>query len=709
MTHAAAEVFSFETNPNKAQLCQFWAAFSNYVFGTNDPTVAAAEGNVTAAFAHSEITHRYKYGSNIADGRELTHLIYHSALGGLNTNPTKNKKNVFAKEQLDQAFHHLYDKDNKIAKYSCNEQKTLIQHSASSSNKHLFVGLGCGQGKTACITVPKVAEKIFRKRLGSFVLIVPYKPLAFYQYHSIKDILGNLSDCLVTYLDSVTCQEASDNHQLPGIFQEHALPDVIVITMEGIKILLDSFLNEFKELSTQGLIHRIVVDEVHTILAEIFFRKAYSVYTKLSILRIPIILMSGSLPTNLVYPLCKSLDIAKHPTDIDIISNNIHLNKFPKTFKFVIHHDLQDIITHVVRNIHCTLTYHNNKYGIHVVCASIPQSQAIYDKLLSKSINVGLVNSEIDKYTQQSTMEKWQNSKLTVFVSTSGGLVGNENPSCRFVFICGYIHSVVAITQAIGRLRNQQRDGGAVRIFLHSVHEHKLKEMVHNDTAQINTLIPGVMDEKYKSTLLSIIGTKSLYDWTQSKQCRLSSLASLFGKNEPDCECCDNCTRNPILTVAKVAERNFNIRKNKKIIAKDVMNYLTQKCLNCSLSTCNGEQCIKNVCYKCGNSNHFSRKCDVPWNQYLKQVNGCFYCIEISETPVIHQDKKLCPMKRRLRTLFHTSFKKKHTSLMSASPQYSEHFKQYLLHHISSLDRYHNFLCSFEHRIPKVTAQLRKV
>ena len=110
--------------------------------------------------------------------------------------------------------------------------------------------------------------------------------------------------------------------------------------MEGIKILLESFTNEFKKLGTKGLIHQIVVDEVHTMLNESYFRKAYSVYTTLLILRIPIILMPGSLPNNLIYPLCKSLDIAKHPTDIDIIYNDIYLNKFPKNFKFIMHHDL---------------------------------------------------------------------------------------------------------------------------------------------------------------------------------------------------------------------------------------------------------------------------------------------------------------------------------------------------------------------------------
>ena len=58
----------------------------------------ATEGGVTEAFIHSEITHRYKYGSNVADGQELAYFIYHSASGGLNTIPTKNKKNLFTKE-----------------------------------------------------------------------------------------------------------------------------------------------------------------------------------------------------------------------------------------------------------------------------------------------------------------------------------------------------------------------------------------------------------------------------------------------------------------------------------------------------------------------------------------------------------------------------------------------------------------------------------
>ena len=699
-----------EKIPDKGQIRQFWAAFSNYIFGTNDSTVLAAEGDVTTNFGHSELTHRYKYGSNVADGRELTHLIYHSSLGSLNTVPLKNMTNIFSPEQLDQAFHYLYDKENQIAQYSCNEQRLLIQHSASSSNKHLFVGMGCGQGKSACVTVPKVAEKIVGKRLGCIIMALPYKALSYYQYESIKDLLGKLSECLVTYLDSTTCQQASNNNQLPGILQEHALPDIIIVTMEGIKILLESFKNEIRTLCKKGLIHRIVIDEVHTMLNESYFRKAYTVYSTLSILRIPIILMSGSLPNNLIFPLCKSLHLAKHPTDIDIISNDIHLNKFPKNFKFLVHHNQNNVISSAVQNIGYTLEKNKYAYGIHVICASIRQSQEIYDNLKQyESVKVGLVNSNIDKHTQQSTMKQWQNSELTVFVSTSAGLVGNENPSCRYVFIVGYLHSAVALTQAIGRLRIRQRDNGSVRIFLYPVNDKKLKEMEDNDSDLINTLIPDIFDEKYKSTLLSIIGTKSLYDWTQSTDCRLSSLASLFGKNEPVCECCDICIHNPILKVAKVGERNMNIQMNNKIIAMNVMNYLTLNCLNCNQTKCNGEMCLKRVCFKCGNSNHLATYCDVPWKKYLEQVNGCTYCIEISEKPVVHQDKKLCPMQRRLRTLFHTSFKKRNPSITSASAQYSEQFKQYIRRHTSSLQRYHTFLCSFEQCIPKVSAQLRKV
>ena len=202
--------------------------------------------------------------------------------------------------------------------------------------------------------------------------------------------------------------------------------------------------------------------------------------------------------------------------------------------------------------------------------------------------------------------------ELSVFVSTSSGLVGNENPSCKFLFICGLIHNAIALTQAIDRLRMKQRDNGAVRIFIRKEHDKYSSAFNAQDSRKMASLIPSLFSENERSDLLSIYGIVSLVEWTKSAKCRLSSLAELFGKKEEDCKCCDNCVKKPVNVAAKLVKQKLVQVKSNKIIARGVMEWMKHRCIICK-SNCDGEQCLgkKRVCFKCGSKYHYSRNCDI--------------------------------------------------------------------------------------------------
>ena len=165
-------------------------AYANLKFGNIDNTILSAERDVTSSFAHSDATHRSKYGSNIADGKELSFRIYHSGLGGATIVPLKQSEIIFTEDELDTAFHYICDSKDMRATYTCKEQKVMIILCASKCPKHSAVTLGCGTGKTAGIMVVKVAEKIFKKSVSCIILVVPYIVLAMHHFQSLTDRIG---------------------------------------------------------------------------------------------------------------------------------------------------------------------------------------------------------------------------------------------------------------------------------------------------------------------------------------------------------------------------------------------------------------------------------------------------------------------------------------------------------------------------------------
>ena len=175
----------------------------------------------------------------------------------------------------------------------------------------------------------------------------------------------------ISYLDSKACRNASENNHFPIVLLGVALSDVVVVTIDGMSHLLPKFLHDFERLANKGLLHRFVIDEVHTLLDESYFRKAYSICSVIPMFKVPITIMTGTMPERLVAPFCRSLNLTTDPSNVDVISNNMHLNKFPANFTFEVHErkdndEIQATITHIKS------TLQRNKLAfIHVVCSSI--------------------------------------------------------------------------------------------------------------------------------------------------------------------------------------------------------------------------------------------------------------------------------------------------------------------------------------------------
>jgi superfamily II DNA or RNA helicase len=78
-------------------------------------------------------------------------------------------------------------------------------------------------------------------------------------------------------------------------------------------------------------------------------------------------------------------------------------------------------------------------------------------KMLSSRYNCRFVSSDSNSHETNQVALKWSRGEFKVLISTSIALVGNENPSCKYLACAGYLYDSMQIVQALGRLRSYMR------------------------------------------------------------------------------------------------------------------------------------------------------------------------------------------------------------------------------------------------------------
>jgi hypothetical protein len=198
---------------------------------------------------------------------------------------------------------------------------------------------------------------------------------------------------------------------------------------------------------TFGQNDRIIIDEVHTIFSESRFRSSFKVYEWLPSLGVPIIALSGSLPLFVLptlSPLSLKLCLSQKSdmSDCHIIHCENIVGVFPEGFK----------ITVEMRIEYTTKGQCSSQDAIHVYTDVKENTMTIY-KNLCKTFRCRLVTAESTQQDQMKIAEDWSNSSFRVLVSTSIGLVGNENLNRKYIACAGYLHNNMQVIQAIWRLR----------------------------------------------------------------------------------------------------------------------------------------------------------------------------------------------------------------------------------------------------------------
>jgi superfamily II DNA helicase RecQ len=655
MNIAVAELFGFSQVPDSTQVRHLWTSMLNYIFPEGDLSGAlCAEEMAAESSGHAASTHRDKYSSELIGGREYLYKKFHAALGEQAAGATISNLMIRGVD-LKSALRVLIGPD---AEYTSVHQQELVEFAALSTSEHGHADLPCGSGKSMAWTLPVAARLLSQRQPVSgkcTVVVLPYKFLAAFQTKATSSFLLECMDAwIATYSASDFCANKIPDELAHG----DVLPDIVFLTIDALAMIMEKHMPLFARLCRSGHVHCFIIDEIHTLLTE-GFHPAYESLTRLPSFHVPILTMSGSLPSQFRSSLLRYLGMSSE--DDDGCSGEVHLlgggdvlGYFPHDFSFSCT-VMNDPKAATVRSA-LSFIRRNPDHAVHIMVSSKLDIASIASEISKASISHRVLTSEVDREQQEAIADDWRNSQFSILISSSIAIVGNENPKCRHLVLNGYLFNIITIVQAINRLRPKQRWGGSsVMIYLPHCNESYLDEWWEKKEKPVFMSLSGKglipRDEDLWKKFGSLSG---LHQWLVLQDgCRIANLSTLYGTRRKDCGICDRCKGTQVHRAAMTNQTKVIHQHNTKNLAMNVIRRLEQKCVICCLESCDGEKCLpRGSCFNCGSTDHRKKSCTTDWKDLLN-CKGCYYCLDLYSREGYKQCNggKTCPLQRRLKRL----------------------------------------------------------
>jgi hypothetical protein len=321
MTDALASIFHFAKSPNATVIRHLWITISNTMFTLTDLTKRiTATPNVAEMAAHSAATHLERYGTTIVDGDEYIFEKYQAALGNFDTisqNFDKNEK-ISSLEMLKTL--KMWFGPN--ASYFSEEQEKLCNAVVTIEDRHTFASIPCGGGKSMAFTLPLATVSRLGKKIGLTMVIVPNNFLVCHLEIKAKELLQKYFNNID--ITSLNRNDVSSQLVPFKLSNSERLPDLIFLSIDVLATLLKNHLGLLQGLAANQKIFRFFVDEAHTIYGE-QYRMVYESLPILASFKIPVIVMSGSLPFDLIDPLMCYLKLSisnNYDENNNVVDNN---------------------------------------------------------------------------------------------------------------------------------------------------------------------------------------------------------------------------------------------------------------------------------------------------------------------------------------------------------------------------------------------------
>jgi hypothetical protein len=232
--------------------------------------------------------------------------------------------------------------------------------------------------------------------------------------------------------------------------------------------------------------------------------------------------------------------------------------------------------------------------------------------------------------------------------------VGNENPVCHHIIVCGLLFQISSLVQAFGRLRPEQRGpDSTVTVVLKRDDTRNFARLKEDDEDRYRLLFDaGIIGEDSDNMVRQVYGVDNLQQvMAETDDCLLRLISQRFGYDRNVCRRCCNCKqRNPVLTIASKRSVSAVPALTSRIAACKAMDELACSCV-CGSKVCNGATCLSRIgiyCFRCGGP-HQVKSCNFDVDAILKG-GACSKCWDLYSRVGIHKHSE-CRIQYRLRTV----------------------------------------------------------
>jgi superfamily II DNA helicase RecQ len=600
---ALSEMFAKTMNLTKCLTAKlnrdFMSVLTDYIAPTSLAKTSTSE-QMASHFHHSQSIHdayysadtfrRDKDGNMIPGPLTVAHQIW-SALGEDSSTHTDSMRPIANSVILTKSH---YDYAAKRAYHNSSAKVTDLQYAAINfavspdQNKHAFVFMGCGTGKSGIYNLLLLGAYLNRIKIPKTMVISPHNSLlAMHKMQSIHYLRG--TSLMVSSLLPVDVM----NQNFPTDF------DLLLISIHAFNDLITGFLDVVK----QWHIQNVFVDEYHNSIGELFrLSSSWQSLRYLPSLNAKIMLLSATTDSELIKSISNFMSLGK----CEIIGS---VNSYPvpnvtiHVIKSTSQRPRESLLQAVI--LQCrTLTERksDSNFKIHVITMSRQDAIDLSDKLNDSGLPSLWLTSNLPPAQKAQYLQLWEDGDEKVLVSTFTD--GIDNTATEDVIIVGGTYSIYNLVQALGRIRPKRQSFAKAALYIfHSNRYIKFDDLSINDNVSkaIGTNIfkehTRESSTQYYQRMFHITGYKK---WIEQTGCYRKALYEHFDIQSGACNNCTNCRSLNSITQSAVQTTTLMSKEQQR--TKMVINTLSimiTKCIVCSHPQCNGIQCFPTKPSRC--------------------------------------------------------------------------------------------------------------
>ena len=602
---ALSEMFSKTMNLSKPLSPKinrdFMSVLTDYIAPSSLAKTSTTE-QMASQFHHSRAIHdvyyssetfqRDKQGNMLPGPLSMAHQIW-SALGEtlmaphlISQRPT-NQHTVLTKTHYDLAAKRAYQ--NSSAQVTKLQFQAISHASSCEINKHAFVLMGCGTGKSGVYNLLLLCAYMNMVSIPKTMVISPHNSLLeMHKLQSCQYLRG--TNLIITSI----LPEQVQSGQLPSHF------DLLFISIHAFNELM----REDSHVIKQWNLRNIFVDEFHNIIGELFrFTSAWQSLRPMTSLNVKIMLLSATAEEKLIKTIGEFMNLG----DYEVIGTTDEYPIPDVSIRIVANEHTvhrEGLLNTVIQ--HCrTLLDKKRDYvsKIHAVTMSRKDAEELSIMLNKAGMTSMWLTSSLTGKQRSHILQDWQNGSEKVLVSTFTD--GIDNDATEDVVIVGATYSIYSLVQIIGRIRpNRQTINKASVYIFHTRSYIRFEEQEVEDTVSkaiggtISTYTDRENFTQYYKKMFHISGYKS---WLQQKQCYRKVLFEHFNIISHSCQHCTNCWKyNEITKSARQTTVLTTNQDRQRDMVNEALHIMLTKCYVCKRSDCNGIQCLHgNRCFCC--------------------------------------------------------------------------------------------------------------